>query len=162
MPILHLFVNPHPDGPDVTIARPSNWNAAHVIGDMLTNANAGTMLPGSPVYSSATGAMNLAKADNATTAECIGLVPAAVLTAAQGLAQEIDSITLTTAQWDAITGGSGGLTPGTRYVLSAATAGRLVALASAPSSAGQFVVSIGTALTATTMRLRVQPPIGPM
>lgn len=158
MPISHPFVNPHADGVDATVTRPSNWNAPHVIGDALTNANAGTMPPGTPVYCSASGAMNLAKAAAAATAECIGLVPAAVLAAAIGLAQEVDSVTLTTAQWDAVAGTTGGLTPGTRYFLSAATAGLLTA--TAPSTAGQFVVSIGTALTSTIMRLRVQPPIG--
>jgi hypothetical protein len=29
MPIKHAFVNPQSDGPDTTIARPSDWNADH-------------------------------------------------------------------------------------------------------------------------------------
>lgn len=155
MPIVHPHVN---DGVTVNNVGAPEWNAAHTIGDKLTNANASTMPPGTPVYCSAAGSMNLAKADNAVTAECIGLVPVAVLTGQLGLVQEVDSITLTTGQWDAVTGDSGGLTPGARYFLSAATAGRLTTVA--PSTAGQFSISLCTALTTTLMRLRVQPPIG--
>ncbi|MEO0248706.1 MAG: hypothetical protein ABIN58_04010 [candidate division WOR-3 bacterium] len=33
MSILHSFVSAKPDGPDSTLVRPSNWNAAHVIED---------------------------------------------------------------------------------------------------------------------------------
>src|SRR2546426_306102 len=29
--IKHRFVNPHPDGPDATVTRPSNWNDAHIL-----------------------------------------------------------------------------------------------------------------------------------
>jgi hypothetical protein len=151
-----------------SVIGPTQWNQGHTIGDLLTNANASTMPPGTPVYLSASGAMDLAKADNATTAECIGLAwlpsaqspPAAVPSGTQGLAQEVDSLTLTTAQWDAVTGGSGGLTPGARYFVSQTVAGRLVLGASIGSTAGTFDVSVGRATSSTTMRLRVADPIG--
>lgn len=29
--VRHTFVNPHADGPDATIVRPSNWNADHLV-----------------------------------------------------------------------------------------------------------------------------------
>jgi hypothetical protein len=162
----HPYTNPKADGADSTIARPGDWNDNHLIGDMLTNANASTIQPGSPVYCSAAGAMNLAKADAAATAECIGLAwlpvprgsPASVPSGALGLAQEIDSLPLTTAQWDVVTGAVGGLTPGARYYVSATTAGMLTT--TAPSAVGQFIVPVGIALSTTVMRLRLQSPIG--
>ena len=32
MSVKHKFTNPHPDGPDATIVRPSNWNDTHDLG----------------------------------------------------------------------------------------------------------------------------------
>jgi len=168
--IVHPFNNPQADGLDPTIARPSDWNAKHLIGDVLINANAGTISPGAPAYCSGAGTMDLAKADVSGTSECIGLVVGtliagvfvygAVGTGISGFVQELDSVTLTTVQWDTITGGSGGLTPLARYYVSATTAGQLTTVAPSPSAAGQSVVYIGLALSTTLMRLRVQPPIG--
>lgn len=40
MPITHAFVNPKADGGDATVARPSDWNAAHT--GVLALANGGT------------------------------------------------------------------------------------------------------------------------
>lgn len=161
MPILHPFFNPKPDGADGTIARPSDWNASHAIGNPMTNANASTMPPGTPAYCSASGQINLAKGDNAATAECVGLLPAALLTNQLGIVQDVDSITLaTTGLWDAITGDSGGLTPGTRYYVSQTTAGKLVKGTAIASTAGLFGTSVGIALTPLTMQLKIQPPIG--
>jgi len=69
-------------------------------------------------------------------------------------AQYSGLLKLTTAQWDAITGGSGGLTRGDAYYVSATTSGHLTT--TAPSGGGQFVSPVGIATSATTMRL-VQP-----
>lgn len=29
--VTHPFVNPHPDGPDLTLTKPSDWNAGHTV-----------------------------------------------------------------------------------------------------------------------------------
>lgn len=160
MSVIHLT----PNTGKVASVTSTQWNQNHTIGDFLANANVASIPPGSPVYCSAPGSIDLAKAD--ATAECLGLAwlpsptspPVAIPPGSAGLAQEVDSLLLTTDQWDTVTGGSGGLTPRTRYYVSATTAGKLTAVA--PSSSGQFMVSVGTALTTTLMRLRVQPPIG--
>lgn len=60
-------------------------------------------------------------------------------------------VALTEAQWDDVTGDSGGLTPGAVYFLSDVTNGGLTT--SAPSDPGTFVCQVGTALNATTLIL---------
>ena len=61
---------------------------------------------------------------------------------------------LTTAQWDRVTGQSGGLTPGQAYYLSGDTAGMLA------TSPDGFPVTtyVGFAIDAETMFIRIQPP----
>jgi hypothetical protein len=63
----------------------------------------------------------------------------------------------TTAQWDAVAGTTGGMARGTYYYLDPATAGKLTA--TAPSTAGQFVVEVGLALSTTELLIRPRPPI---
>lgn len=62
-------------------------------------------------------------------------------------------LTLTTAQWDAITGGSGGLTTSDAYYLAVGgTAdGRLTV--TRPSGSGDAIVQVGVALNRTTLLL---------
>jgi hypothetical protein len=66
-------------------------------------------------------------------------------------------LTATTAQWDAVAGTTGGLTPGTVYFLGAATAGTLTS--TAPSTTGQFVVRVGRAISSTKLDLMIMAPI---
>jgi len=66
---------------------------------------------------------------------------------------------LTTAQWDARTGGAGGLSPGERYYLSATAAGGLVT--TPPVATGDFAVSIGSAISATRMAIQIGASVGP-
>jgi len=66
-------------------------------------------------------------------------------------------LSLTTAQWDAIAGTTGGLTPGQDYFLSATTAGNLTA--TPPTTAGSTVITkLGTALSATDLGVAPQAP----
>jgi hypothetical protein len=64
--------------------------------------------------------------------------------------------TLTTAQWDAITGQSGGLTPSATYWLGTSVG---TMSTSPPSVAGQSVCVIGRALSATALQVALQAPI---
>jgi hypothetical protein len=66
-------------------------------------------------------------------------------------------LTATTGQWDAVTGGSGGLVANTVYYLDAATAGKLTA--TAPTTAGQYVVEVGMALSTTELLIKTRTPI---
>ncbi len=65
-------------------------------------------------------------------------------------------LTLTTAQWDVVTGGSGGLTLGHTYYPSAGTPGEITDVA--PPGVGEFVTKIGTAISTTTMLVQPARP----
>jgi len=131
---------------------------AKPLASTATNGEAGAIVIGAPVYLFSGGTVKKAKADAAGTANVLGLV-ATVSIAAAGSGQVWTSgkVTATTGQWDAVTGGSGGLVAGTTYYLDPATAGRLTS--TAPTTAGQLVVSVGTAMSTTELLLRVEPAI---
>lgn len=124
----------------------------------LTNANAGAVVIGTPVYAQGADAYDKAKADAAGTSKVIGLaVPTSTAASATGTVAVAGILAASTAQWDAVTGGSGGLAFGTNYFLDPATAGKLTS--TAPSTTGQYCVLIGVGLSTTEMRLNIQPRI---
>lgn len=123
-----------------------------------TNDNGSPIVIGNVVYQKSDGDVDLARANAQGTVQVLGLVrDASIAAAAAGLIQTDGILTATTGEWDAITGGSGGLTPGSPYYVSSATAGLLTT--TAPSSAGTFVVRIGLASSSTSMDISVEPPI---
>lgn len=126
----------------------------------LTNANASTMPIGSAVYSSASGAVNNARANAAGTSLVVGLATADILAAASGSVTTSGPVTATTAQWDAIAGTTGGLTFNTPYYLDPTTAAHITA--TPPSGTGQYVTRIGYAVSTTVLIVNIQPPIGPL
>jgi hypothetical protein len=104
----------------------------------LTNDNAGSIVIGTPVYVKSNGAVDKARANALSTCTTLGIVrDTSISAAAAGNIQFFGIVTATTGQWDAVTGGSGGLTPGTYYYVSAATAGQLTS--TAPATVGQVV-----------------------
>ncbi len=112
---------------------------------------------GQPLYQPADGGpVQLARADAAATAGVVGLASHGAAAGSHGNSQYGGLLQLTTAQWDAVTGGSGGLAPGSSYFLSPTTAGHLTT--TSPSGGGQYVVPIGIALSTMTMLLLVQVP----
>ena len=124
----------------------------------LTNANAGSAVIGTPVYISAASSFNLARADASGTADPIGLVSSSSIAAAGSGSVLTDGfLTATTGQWDAVTGGTGGLTAGSSYFLSATTAGRLTT--TAPTATGQFVSFIGKAVSTTVLEVSIDRAI---
>lgn len=127
---------------------------AYELPTRLTNANGSTLPIGTPVYASAAGSVNNAKADAAATALCIGLVADAggIATTKSGLIRSFGSIIATTSQWDTITGGSGGLTYGAKYYLSSATAGKLT------TAPGTIPMAIGKAVSTTELLLNIHAP----
>jgi hypothetical protein len=122
----------------------------------LTNSQGISMPPGSPVYISGASSIQLSRADASATAECVGFTTATIANATSGNVRKDGTLTLLTTQWDTITGQSGGLTPGARYFLSAATAGRMVV--TTPPTSG-FVTRLGTAISTTDFEIEMQPPI---
>lgn len=115
------------------------------------NGNAGALTVGTPVYVSAAGTVDKASAGAVGTTRVLGLVKApSIATTATGLIQTDGTLTALTTDWDVIAGTSGGLTPGAMYFLSA-TAGEITA--TPPASAGQYVMSLGLALSSTELEI---------
>lgn len=125
----------------------------------LTNGNAGTLAPGCPVYLNGTAnTVDKARANAIGTSVVAGLAKASVLTTATGSFRSAGRLSLTTGQWDAITGETGGLTAGARYFLDAAAAGELVQ--TPVDAAGNFLVQVGVAISTTDMLIQINQPIG--
>lgn len=117
----------------------------------MTNANAGAITIGMPVYVSAAGSVNKAAAGAAGTRQVLGLVKDASIAAAGSGFIQTDGI-LSSADWTAVTGGTT-LTAGSLYFLSA-TAGQLTT--TAPSGAGSYVVKVGIAISTTEMEITIE------
>jgi hypothetical protein len=122
----------------------------------LTNGEASVALTcGQPVYLSAASTVKRAQANAALTQRVVGIVSdPTIAAAANGLVALAGPITLTTAQWDAVTGQTGGLTPGP-YYLDPASPGKL----STVGTSGQYFVPIGNAINTTTLAINLQPSI---
>lgn len=124
----------------------------------LTNNNASSINIGQPVYAESDGNVDLAQADAQGTVEVVGLVADETIGASETGQVITDGVLeATTAQWDDVTGDSGGLTAGDVYYLSAAEEGLLTT--TAPSSTGNFVKKVGVALSDTQMQLAISQTV---
>jgi hypothetical protein len=124
----------------------------------VQNGSASAIVIGTPVYVKAGGQADKAQANASGTVQVLGLCADVSAAAAANMNVQTDAIlSATTTQWDAVAGGTGGLTPGAVYWLSAATAGKLTA--TAPTNAGEFVVRIGTAVSSTELEISIEAPI---
>jgi len=129
------------------------------LGNTLTkdNNSGGALAIGTPVYFTGTDA-EPAQANAQGTIRVGGFVAdVSIADTASGLILVDGKLTATTGQWDAVTGETGGLTPGADYFLDAATAGMMTQ--TAPSANPNFVVRLGHALSATEFEIEVQQPI---
>lgn len=116
------------------------------------NPSLATIVAGSPLYQTTTASESLkAQANAVATSKVNGFFVADVLTTASGSVQDSGTLVLTTAQWDAITGQTGGLTAGSEYFLDPATAGKMTT--TAPTTSGQFVQSLGVASSTTDFHI---------
>ena len=125
----------------------------------LTNDEASIALViGTPVYIDAANGCKRAQANASGTANVVGLVADASITASSSGAVITSGVLVaTTAQWNAVAGTTGGLVAGTVYYLSDATPGQLTA--TAPTTGGSYVAPIGTAISSTELKLEVEPTI---
>ncbi len=124
----------------------------------LQNENAGSIVIGMPVYSSSAGQVDKAQANAGGTVEVIGLVSeVSIATAASGFIQTDGVLSATTGQWDVVAGTTGGLTAGAIYFLSKDTAGELTE--TAPTTASEFVLRVGKALSTTEMEISITQPV---
>lgn len=130
-----------------------------VIEVSLTNDEASPVVICAPVYSDANDGFKKAKADALGTSVVVGLVSQSpsISNGASGTVGTSGILTATTAQWDAVTGQSGGLTFNTRYYLDPTTAGKITT--TAPTTVGQSVVEIGVAISTTELKISIQKRI---
>lgn len=145
----------------MTIRKPLVMNAGQIeqlqSGDTLQEVEQlqltadAVLIAGQVLYASAADHVNKARANAAGTSLFLGLAIAAISNGAVGGVQTEGVLTLTTGEWDAAFGTTGGLTFNTMYYMSAATAG--LGTATAPSTVGQFVVPIGLAISTTELQI---------
>jgi hypothetical protein len=120
-----------------------------------TNANAGALVIGTPVFVAGAGTVDKARANAAGTKDVLGLIAdVSVATGQPGTVQSDGVLTATTAQWDAITGQVGGLVPNTTYFLDSAVAGKLTP--TAPTADGEFVCQLGLATSPTELEISIR------
>lgn len=126
------------------------------VGDVsLTNANAGSLVIGTPVYISAANSVDKARANSLSTSGVFGLAVDTILTSALGTIRTAGLLTATTGEWDAVTGETGGLTVGATYYLDPSTAGKLTQTpANAPTT---HRVQVGIAVASTKLVIRINP-----
>ena len=121
-----------------------------------TNGEASSVTICQAVYSFGAGSVKKARSDAAGTSRAIALVASTtVAAAASGQCQTEGTLVATTAEWDSVTGQTGGLTTGATYFLSNATAGNLTS--TAPTTG--YVQEIGTATSTTDLAIKFTSPI---
>lgn len=123
----------------------------------VTQTAGATLIAGNAVYSSAADTVNKGQANAMSTSVLLGLATTAITNAATGTIQANGILVLTTGQWDALAGTSGGLTFNTTYYLSPTTAGLITS--TCPTSVGQTVVIVGKAISTTELNITISEPI---
>jgi len=98
-----------------------------------------------------------AQADTAANALVVGLARVLGTTDERFIAQYGDILQLDTEDWDAVTGGSGGLTLNALYYLSSTTAGHLTTVK--PVAGGTLVAPVGRAVSATELLILIGTPV---
>lgn len=96
------------------------------------------------------------RANAETTSLAVGMTAGRAVVGGDVLVQLDGPLHLTTAQWDAVTGGSGGLVAGTPYYLSADVEGLITDVI--PINVGEFVVPVGVALSSTDLLIKTGSP----
>lgn len=122
----------------------------------VPNGSGGALVVGAAVYmlANGTGAQKADANDTAPARNVFGLVSVGIGGSGGNVTvrQEGD-LTLTTAEWDAVTGDTGGLVPFTEYYLDV-TAGLIEKVV--PATTGDNIVVIGIAKSATTMNIHIR------
>lgn len=117
----------------------------------LENGDSGTIPIGNPVYISS--ADTFIHADGENLPDVIGLTAEEILATATGNVQVSGKLVATTAEWDAVTGQTGGLTPGGAYYL-----GYFGGLSAIPPASG-YLTRLGIAINSTDLEIKISRPI---
>lgn len=126
------------------------------LGVSLTNQSGSTIEKFKTVYKTASAdQIAKAQANSATTFRVIGFASAAITNTSSGTIVVNGVLTGTTGEWDAVTGQTGGLTPGSPYFLSTATAGNFTT--TAPGTG--YICRVGVAVSTTQMLLNLGEPV---
>jgi hypothetical protein len=125
----------------------------------VTNGETSAALTlGMPVYASAVDTVKRGQANAKTTATLVGVVYDSTIAAgAIGNMAESGVVVGTTTQWDAVTGGTGGLVFATNYFLDPANAGKLTT--TPPTTVGQVNTLVGRAISTTEFEVLLRDPI---
>lgn len=118
-------------------------------------AGTGGFTKGNPVYMSAADTAIKAQANAVGTTKVVGFALSTVSAAAASNVQTSGVVALTTGEWDAIAGTTGGLAFNTTYYLSGAAAGNIVS--TAPASG--YICELGVALSTTELLINIKPVI---
>jgi len=124
------------------------------------NGEAFTLSAGFPVYMNTDSPSKFMVSKNNGTlpqARTVALVRADIPPSTLGDALIQGKHTLTTGQWDLITGGSGGLTPGVTYYLGTGAAGAYLTTVEPPPGSA-YSTRVGEAVSTTTMLIGIEPP----
>jgi hypothetical protein len=124
-------------------------------GTLALGANpAAFVLPGAPLRRALGVAPVPLGPCTAATTQCVGVTPDGGVNGDDTTVQFIGVVKLTTEQWDAVAGTSGGLSGGTLYYVSQASPGFLTDVA---PTTGQSSIQVGSALNATDLLLTISP-----
>lgn len=96
------------------------------------------------------------RANAAATSSVLGLATRTSVVGDRATLQSHGVLTLTETEWDAVTGGSGGLTRNTLYYLSEGSpTGHLTD--TPPTTPGQFITQVGLALSPIDLLIQIGP-----
>lgn len=121
----------------------------------LINGEDFTILAGQPIIINSES--NAKYADATENKDAIALCVENVLSTVLGVFQTDGLLSLTTTQWDMITGDVGGLQPGKIYFLDDSDTGRITRVP--PITVGHYVVRLGTAINTTDFAIMIGTPI---
>lgn len=127
--------------------------ATNAVTEVMTNGTGSAVAIGRAVYISGSGVFTPAIANNVATSKVIGFVASTSIAGSASGNVIIDGVIEATAgQWDAVTGQSGGLTPGAEYYLSNLTAGAITT--SAPTTGVH--APVGVAITPLKLKVDIK------
>lgn len=112
---------------------------------------------GEAVYASGNDEVTLADGVSPTGRRAIGLLAEDVLIDEEGSVVTSGPLTLTTGQWDTVTGGAGGLSFGVTYFVDCDNPGKLTFVL--PADPGDNIVVMGVAISSTTMIVTPREPV---
>jgi hypothetical protein len=126
--------------------------------DTVDRTFTSTAVAGQVLYVDGAGSVDLAQADASGTSVPFGYAQAGVTAASSGTVVIDGTATLTTGQWDTVTGQVGGLTAGSQYYMDPNTAGNILPQSGidAALTSGEYWIRVGQALSTTEMRVDMQ------